>query len=154
MALLQEFGFAAVAFVASRMGRRLLGNIMFQCFIWLTLPFWAHLGAEVRRQSSRRGDARSARRVAWLAVYAALLLASAVAAALFALRDRLGYIFTKDEDVVINIRRIAPIAGGCCEQGTALRTPTCTLRCGIVTPIHVAITAQPARLTSVIPSHP
>ena len=158
MALLQEFGFAAVAFVASRIGEAAFSahNIMFQCFIWLTAPLFGLISATEVRIGNHlgAGDARSARRVAWLAVYAALLLASAVAAALFALRDRLGYIFTKDEDVVINIRRIAPIAGGCCEQGTALRTPVCTLRCVIVTPIHVATTAQPARLTSVIPSHP
>ena len=59
MALLQEFGFAAVAFVASRIGEAAFSahNIMFQCFIWLTAPpFWAHLGHRgAHRQSSRRG---------------------------------------------------------------------------------------------------
>jgi MATE family multidrug resistance protein len=115
MAILQEVGFSAVAFLASRLGEEGLAahTAMMQVTLWLASPLFGFMTAAQVRIGNHlgAGNARAARAVALLLLLISLSASLLIAALLTLLRRDLGRLFTSDEAVVGLVADIAPIAG-------------------------------------------
>jgi MATE family multidrug resistance protein len=116
MALLQELGIAAVAFLAVRMSEEAFSahTIVMQSLLWLTSPLFGMMTATEVRIGNHlgAGDAAGARLVASLSLVMMMVLATPVSLALILLKDQLGHLFTDDANVVHYMAQVLPIVGG------------------------------------------
>ena len=116
MALLQELGIAAVAFLAVRMSEEAFSahTIVMQSLLWLTSPLFGMMTATEVRIGNHlgAGDAAGARLVASLCLVMMMVLATPVSLTLILLKDQLGHLFTDDANVVHYMAQVLPIVGG------------------------------------------